>query len=89
VRRLSNTYLPETVSNRNVTESVKCVNPQATIKTLDVAVLLRLARGDVVPLDPPVLRPAQDRQAGQLGPVIAHDHQRPAANRNDRIELER
>ena len=42
---------------------------QATIEALDVAVLLRLARRDVMPLDLLVLCPAQDRQAGQLGSV--------------------
>ena len=45
---------------------IQALVAQATIKALDVAVLLRLSGGDVVPLELPVLRPAQDRQAGQL-----------------------
>src|SRR3546814_17006888 len=43
------------------------------VVALDIAVLLRLARRDVVPLDRSLLRPSQDRQAGQLGAVVAHD----------------
>lgn len=60
---------------------------QATIEAFDVSVLLRLAGCDVVPLDPPVLRPAQDRQTRQLGSVVADDHLRFAANGANRIEL--
>lgn len=60
---------------------------QAAIETFDLIILLRLAGRDVLPLDLPVLRPTQDRQARQFGPVVAHDHQRLAANRNDRVEL--
>ena len=44
---------------------------QTTIEALDEAVLHRLARRDVVPLDPALLRPAQDGRRPQLG-AIAH-----------------
>ena len=44
---------------------------QAAVEALDVAVLLRLARRDVVPLDRSLLRPSQDGQAGELG-AVAH-----------------
>jgi hypothetical protein len=36
-----------------------------------------------VPLDRPFLRPSQDRQAGQLGAVVADDHQRRYASDGD------
>jgi len=35
-----------------------------------------LAESDVMPLDLPFLRPAKDRHASQLGPVIRDDHRR-------------
>ena len=44
---------------------------QAAVEALDVAVLLRLDRRDVVPLDRPFLRPSQDSQVGQFG-AVAH-----------------
>src|SRR3546814_13221432 len=44
--------------------------PQPTVEALDEAVLLRFARRDVMPFDPLLLAPAQDRHAGQLGAVV-------------------
>jgi hypothetical protein len=44
---------------------------QPAIEAFDVAVLLRLAGRDAVPLDRPLLRPLQDGEAGQLGPAVA------------------
>src|SRR5262249_40754132 len=43
---------------------------QTAIEALDKCLLLRFARRDVVPFDTTVLRPAQDRRAGQLGAVV-------------------
>jgi hypothetical protein len=53
---------------------VEAFVPQATVEALHEAVLHRLARRDVVPLDPSLLRPAQDGRRGQLGAIIADDH---------------
>ena len=47
--------------------------PEPGIEALDESVLIGLARRDVVPLDAPLLRPAQDHHAGQFGPVVADD----------------
>ena len=44
---------------------------QPAVKALDKGVLLWLAWRDVVPLDLLLLRPAQDRHAGQLS-AVAH-----------------
>src|SRR3954471_18521388 len=49
--------------------------------------LLRFAGRDVVPLPLPLLRPAQDRRAGQLRAVIRDDHGRSAAGYDEGIEL--
>src|ERR1700686_555613 len=46
---------------------------QAAVEALDEAVLLRLAKRDVVPADAGRIRPAQDRVRGQLGAVVADD----------------
>jgi hypothetical protein len=68
---------------------IQVIVAPATIKALDIPVLPRLAPRDVVLLNPPVLRPAQDRQTGQFGHMITDDHQLLAANRDNRIELAR
>src|SRR3546814_2058905 len=64
------------MAERHEQRLVEALVTQAAVEALDIAVLLRLARRDVVPLDRSLLRPSQDRQAGQLGAVVAHDHQR-------------
>jgi hypothetical protein len=46
---------------------------QATIEALDEAVLHRLARRNVVPIDPPLLRPAQDGRRSQFGAIVADE----------------
>ena len=61
------------MAERHEQRLVEAFVAQTTVEALDVAVLLRLARRDVVPLDRSLLRPSQDRQAGQLGAVVA-DH---------------
>jgi hypothetical protein len=60
---------------------------QTAVEALDERVLLRFARCDVVPFDTAVLRPAQDRRAGQLGAVVGNTGGRLTAFRNNRIEL--
>ena len=49
---------------------VEALVPKAAVAALDEAVLHRLARSDVMPVDLPALRSAQDRHAGELGPVV-------------------
>lgn len=56
---------------------------QPAVETLDEGVLGRLAGRDLVPLDPYLLTPAQDRHAGQLGAVVGDAHGRTAARGND------
>ena len=46
---------------------------ESTVQALDEAVLHRLARRDVVPLDPAIFLPLQDRMRGQLRAVVADD----------------
>jgi len=45
-----------------------------TAEGLDIAVLHRSARRDVMPFHPMILCPAQDRIRGELGAVVGHDH---------------
>lgn len=51
---------------------------RATVKALDVAILHRLARGDIVLLPPNFPAPGEDGVRGQLGPVVADNHPRCA-----------
>ena len=44
------------------------------VETLDEAVLHGLARRDVVPFDPVLGTPPQDRVTGQFRPIIADNH---------------
>src|SRR3546814_12756667 len=71
------------MAERHEQRLVEALVTQAAVEALDIAVLLRLARRDVVPLDRSLLRPSQDRQAGQPGAVVAHDHQRRYASDGD------
>src|SRR3546814_3749368 len=49
------------------------------IKALDIAVLHRLARRDIMPLDPALAAPCDPRVRCELGPLVAYDHPRSAA----------
>lgn len=51
----------------------------AAVEALDVAVLHRLARSDVMPLHADLAAPRQDGIAGELGAIVAHDHAQLAA----------
>ncbi len=57
---------------------------QTRIEALDEPVLIGLARRDVVPLDIALLRPAQDRHAGQFGAVVTDDGVGPCHPLEDR-----
>jgi len=67
------------VRQRREQRLVAALVAQAAIEALHEAVLHRLPRCDVVPLDPAFLRPTQDGRRGQLGPVIADYRMRFAA----------
>lgn len=60
---------------------------QAAVERLDERVLGGLCRCDVGPLDPGPVGPAQDRIAGELSAVVADDHSRLAARRDQPIEF--
>ena len=53
---------------------------QAVVEAFDVAILLRLARVDVVPFDAVRVGPFQDGLAGELGSVVADDASGLAVN---------
>lgn len=60
---------------------------QRPVERFDERVLLRLARIDVVPLDPVLGRPLQDRPARKLRSVIADDPGRFAIQPHQRVEF--
>ncbi len=62
---------------------------QAPAETLDGAVLLRLGRRDVMPVDAGAVCPLQDGAAGHLGPVVAGDRRRLAAPGDQVVQLAR
>jgi hypothetical protein len=62
---------------------VQALVAQATIERFDEAVLLRLPRGDVVPLDAGVLTPGEDGMTGQFGAIVADHHARQPATLGD------
>ena len=60
---------------------------QPPVEALDEGVLCRLAGRDIVPGDPPLGRPAQDRHAGQLRSVVRDAAERPGAAGDDGVQL--
>ena len=66
---------------------VQALIAQPTKEGFDERVLLRLAWSDVMPLDPRLLRLAQNRPAGQLGAIVRDANRRPPTDGDDRIEL--
>jgi hypothetical protein len=60
---------------------------QAAIEALDAAILLRLARVDVMPLDLVVVRPLQDRLAGELGAIVTDDASRFSIDADQRVQF--
>jgi len=75
------------LSKRGEQRLVEQFVAQAGIEALDEGILLRLAGRDVMPLDPRLLRPAQDRQAGEFGAIVGNTHRRPAAPGNDGLKF--
>jgi hypothetical protein len=59
---------------------------QLAVERLHEAVLLRLARRDVVPGDTGPVLPFQDRPAGQFRAVVRHDGLRPAVEPDAAIQ---
>ena len=57
------------------------------LKGLDVAVLHRSARCDVMPIHTMILRPAQHRVRGELGAIVGNDHLRLAARADEHRQL--
>jgi hypothetical protein len=66
---------------------VQALVARATIKAFDEAVLLRLARRDVIPFDPGVLASGEDGVTGQLNAVVADHHARQSATLHDSTQL--
>jgi len=63
---------------------------EATVEAaFDEGVLDRLSGRDIVPSDAAFLPPAQNGMRGELGAIVADDHQRPLASRDDGIEFAR
>ena len=60
---------------------------QASIEALVEAILHGLPRRDIMPFDTLLLRPTEDRVAGELGPVVADYHFRLASVRDDPMKL--
>jgi hypothetical protein len=59
----------------------------ASVETFAEAILHRLARRDVMPLDLVFGRPGQDGVRGELCPVIGNDHARLATPADQRRQL--
>src|SRR3546814_10968509 len=59
------------MAERHEQRPVEALVTQAAGEALELAVLLRLARRDVVPLARPPLRPSPAHQAGQRRTVVA------------------
>ena len=78
---------PSRRSQRGEQVLVQALVAQATIKAFDKAVLLRLARRDVMPLDPGVLAPGEDGVTGELGAIVADHHARQPATFGDDAQL--
>ena len=62
---------------------------EPAVEALNEGVLRGLARRDVVPFDLGLLRPAQDRHAGELGAVVGNARRGSTALGDDRVELTR
>src|SRR5256886_4951032 len=62
---------------------------QSAVEAFDERVLRRFAGRDVMPVDPGLLAPAQDRHARELGAIVGDAVQRLAALGDDRVELTR
>ena len=61
--------------------------PQPAIEALGEGILDRLARSDVVPVDPLPVGEAEDGVRGELGAVVADNHFEPVAAGDECLEL--
>src|SRR5690606_3424087 len=75
------------VGQRGEQHFVQQLVPQAPVEALDEGVLGWLTRGDVVPFDAGILRPLEDRHAGELSAVVRDQAQRSPALGDDGIQL--
>lgn len=66
---------------------IETLVPEPAVEALDEAILHRLARRDVVPLDAALLLPFEHRVAGQLRSVIADHHARITAMLRNGVQL--
>jgi hypothetical protein len=57
------------VTDRGEQRLVQAFVPEPPVEAFHEAVLHRLSRRDVVPVDAPLLAPSQDRHTGQFGAV--------------------
>jgi hypothetical protein len=64
---------------------VEALIAKAAVQAFHEGVLGGFARSDVVPLDPSVVLPSQNRMRGQLGPL--NDHQYPSPSSDERSQL--
>jgi putative autoinducer-2 (AI-2) aldolase len=65
--------------------SLKVAHP--AVEGLDVAVLHRPARCDIMPIDAMILCPAQHRVRGELGAIVGNDHLRLTARADEHCQL--
>ena len=68
---------------------VEALVAEPPVEALNESVLNRLSGRDIVPSDAAFLLPAQDGVRSQLSAVVADDHQRFLAGREDGVELAR
>ena len=60
--------------------------PQPADEALHKGILRRLARCDVMPVDPGLLRPLENGMIGQFGTVVGNDHGRSATRRGQLVQ---
>ena len=60
---------------------------QPCVEALDEGILLWLAGRDIMPFNPCLLRPAQDRRPGEFGAIVRDAHSGSAASRNEGVKL--
>ncbi|SSP03799.1 Uncharacterised protein [Acinetobacter baumannii] len=68
---------------------VQALVAEPAVEAFDEAILLRLARRDVMPGHAGAVGPLEDRPAGHLRPVVADDHGRASASGDQPIQFPR
>lgn len=79
--------LDASLGQRREQRLVQQLIPQPAVEALDEGILRRLARRDVMPVDPGGISPSQDGVAGEFGAVVADHHLRLAALAEQAIRL--